>query len=364
MYSFIVPVYNVDTEFLQKCLESLDKQNEPHEIIVVDDGSSDNNARSYDRLTSNYETVRMFHTKNQGVSCARNFALSKAIGEWVIFVDSDDWVENELLENIEKNIASDVDIIIFDAFINGAIEDINTFWHESPKIFRNEEKHYLLMQAISKRSLPYENPKYSTVGVVWSKCYRTDFLKNNSLFFKKGITVNEDTLFNLYAIQAARKVKYFSMPLYHYRKNSASVMASFKKNDWDNNKRVIQELTEFMNQNDGFKSSDLCKAYEYCIVDRAIYLLKCYVFSKNSGFNISQRKHLFQLLVNEEPYCDALANVNMHSICLKDKALVYMTKRKSFNGVRIYVLALETLKGIRKKLRDSKTLGSGTGNFS
>lgn len=355
MYSFVVPVYNVEIEFLRKCLESLDKQKEVHEIVVVDDGSSENKAHLYDQLSNDFETVRIFHTPNRGVSCARNFALSQVSGEWVIFVDSDDWVEDELLSNIEKNITPDADIIIFDAFINGMIEDINRFWHESPKTFKGEEKHYLLMQAISKRSLPYENPKYNTVGVVWGKCYRTDFLREHGLLFKEGITVNEDTLFNLYAMQAAKGINYFSTPLYHYRKNGASVMASFKKNDWDNNKRVIYELTEFMKQNNGFESNDLRRAYEYNIVDVAIYLLKCYVFNKNSGFDSSQKELIFKMIINEEPYSNALSNVNMQSINFKDKTLVYMAKKKSFNGVKLYVFVLDALKAIRNIFRAPKS---------
>lgn len=118
MYSFVVPVYNVETDYLKKCLDTLELQKKHHEIIVVDDGSCEDKAVEYKRMIGNYNSARLFRTPNRGVSSARNFGMSKVSGDWVLFVDSDDWVERDLLNNIEKNISNDVDIIMFDAYVN------------------------------------------------------------------------------------------------------------------------------------------------------------------------------------------------------------------------------------------------------
>ena len=100
MISIIVPVYNVN-KYLGKCLDSLLAQTERDiEILLIDDGSTDDSGRICDEYSNLDQRVRVFHTKNQGVSAARNRGLSESKGDYIGFVDSDDWVEPTMYEQM------------------------------------------------------------------------------------------------------------------------------------------------------------------------------------------------------------------------------------------------------------------------
>ena len=98
MISVIVPVYNVEP-YLRKCLDSILAQTYRNlEILVIDDGSTDGSGRICDEYAGRDERIKVFHTENHGLSCARNLGLDNANGEWIGFVDSDDWIEPDMYE--------------------------------------------------------------------------------------------------------------------------------------------------------------------------------------------------------------------------------------------------------------------------
>ena len=104
--SIICPVYNVE-KYLPRCIDSILSQSfKDFELLLVDDGSLDNSGNICDEYANNDDRIRVFHKKNGGVSSARNFGLKHACGEWISFVDTDDWVDSDFLEPISSNIES------------------------------------------------------------------------------------------------------------------------------------------------------------------------------------------------------------------------------------------------------------------
>lgn len=98
--SVIVPVYNVE-KYLSRCIESILSQTfTDFELLLIDDGSTDRSGEICDEYAKKDTRIRVFHTKNRGVSAARNLGLDNAKGEWISFVDSDDWVENDYLKSL------------------------------------------------------------------------------------------------------------------------------------------------------------------------------------------------------------------------------------------------------------------------
>ena len=111
--SVIIPVYNVES-YLSKCIDSILCQTyTDFELLLVDDGSSDASGKICDMYKENDNRIRVFHKKNEGVSKARNLALNNALGEFVIFVDSDDWIEPNTFELV-LNQLENFDILFFD----------------------------------------------------------------------------------------------------------------------------------------------------------------------------------------------------------------------------------------------------------
>ena len=102
--SIIVPLYNVE-KYIEKCILSLVNQDfRDYEIIVVNDGSPDESANIVNELKIKYPNVLLFHKENGGLSSARNFGLEKAKGEYVWFVDSDDWIEPDIISLLYKHV--------------------------------------------------------------------------------------------------------------------------------------------------------------------------------------------------------------------------------------------------------------------
>lgn len=114
LVSIIIPVYNSE-KFLKKCLESVYLQTYKNiEVIIIDDGSTDQSGRMCDEVSEKYKYIKIIHNSNQGVSMARNCGLDNANGDFIMFLDSDDWLEYDILAKVvEKGIKTNADIIAF-----------------------------------------------------------------------------------------------------------------------------------------------------------------------------------------------------------------------------------------------------------
>lgn len=124
MISIIVPVYNVE-KYVRKCLDSVVNQAyKDLEILIVDDGSTDGSGKICDEYKKD-DRVKVFHTENRGLSAARNYGIDRAHGEWIGFVDSDDWIEPDMYEVLLKSaLETDADIVecgVYTEYSNKAI---------------------------------------------------------------------------------------------------------------------------------------------------------------------------------------------------------------------------------------------------
>ena len=109
--AIIVPVYNVE-KYLQRCIESILTQTETDfELLLIDDGSKDKSGLICDEYAQKDERVNVIHKENGGVSSARNLGIEKANGEWICFIDADDYVRQDFLSNIQQYLFGDVDIV-------------------------------------------------------------------------------------------------------------------------------------------------------------------------------------------------------------------------------------------------------------
>lgn len=205
LVSILIPAYNVEP-YLKECLESL--VNQTHkilQIVIVDDGSTDQTGKICDEYAAKYPFVEVYHIPNGGVANARNVLLSKSKGEYVLFVDSDDWVELEMAEklvNIAEEEQADMVTCSF-SHDNGA---------EEP-----QEK-----QVVGKQTLIKEFLRHKVItGSLWNKLIKKDIV--DSLIFNPNIHYGEDALFIWQAIQKVNKIVFTRYPLYHYRHNPQSI---------------------------------------------------------------------------------------------------------------------------------------------
>lgn len=219
-FSIIVPVYNVE-KYLEACIQSLANQEySDYEVLLVDDGSTDASGIICDRFAEQYPKVKVVHRQNQGVAAARNEGLEQAKGEYILFVDSDDYVDSDMCRRLDR--------ILMDAHnpetavYGGTEENGECEKHlESPvklngKMFSGKE--YLLC-------CYRENCLYNTV---WMYAYKRSYLERYHLRFVEGI-LHEDVEFimrSLLNVNVMIKAEVFP---YHYRVRPGSISTQERK---------------------------------------------------------------------------------------------------------------------------------------
>ena len=251
-FSIILPVYNVE-KYIRKCLESVVKQSyTDYELIVVNDGSKDNSGAICDEFSKKYSNITVLHIPNGGVSHARNVALSKAKGEYVWFIDSDDYLEPDSLQLLATYVDAhtDLDLLIFDANVVD----------EEGKHIEKLESNLPCEKAFdfdSQRKLLFANTS------LWNRIYRMDIIKNEALAFEEKITIAEDLLFNYKYLLKANKIYYEKYALYYYVQRQNSAMTGAGKN------KDVQKVFELLIQY--YKEKELYTKYRDEIEYLAIY---------------------------------------------------------------------------------------------
>lgn len=213
MFSIIIPVYNVE-QYLRKCLDSVYSQfYQDWEAICVNDGSTDGSASILDEYAKMDSRMKIISQRNAGLSAARNTGLKAAHGEYVLFLDSDDWLEPKALEVLASNLDGE-DMLCFSG--RRYFESSASF-HEPDRLVRHD--YASGMDYYNDNALTHRD--FAFVCVVL-RAYRRAFLLNNHLLFKVGI-YHEDNLFTPKACFFAGRVKVIDECLYDYRVRANSI---------------------------------------------------------------------------------------------------------------------------------------------
>lgn len=213
--SIVVPIFNVE-KYLKRCVDSLMTQTyENIEIILVDDGSKDSSGKIADDLSKEDDRITVFHKENGGLSDARNYGLMVSTGEYILYVDSDDYIERDSCEKLVAKMQPDVD------FVAGCYKEI-----KGNKI--EEKRHSNIVEGIKYTAkdftvLSIENNEW--YAPAWLNLYRKDFLINNQLFYKKG-RLFEDHQMLPRLFLAANTIVYVDYPFYDYIIRENSIMTS------------------------------------------------------------------------------------------------------------------------------------------
>lgn len=237
--SIVVPIYNVE-KYIDKCLNSLVKSIKNYdniEILLIDDGSTDNSKKKINEYDKKYSFIKAFYKNNGGLSDARNYGLIKAIGDYVIFIDSDDEVDpilfNEIITKIEK---SDSEVVLWDAMIideNGKKNksSLNDYY------IHNGLKNSYIYSGIELINVQLKDHS-DLVTTVWLGAYKKDFIIRRNLFFEKGL-LHEDEMWTIKVFLNANKVEYINKKAYMYRQREDSIMNKQNKDYRKNVNDVI-----------------------------------------------------------------------------------------------------------------------------
>ena len=217
-YSVIVPVYNVES-YLEACLDSVLVQatSSEYEIILIDDGSRDCSGSICDKYAEKFSSIRVVHTENRGVSCARNLAVELAEGTYILYLDSDDFWKQGLLTELDRMAQKDPDVMVFG----------NVRWMEDGSGTVGERDNVIPKGQTVKAFLEEMFSGYA-VPRFYSCCYaiRKELLVKNGIRFREDLKVSEDFDYIMRFLAVADSIVGTGEQLYVYRIRSGSATSS------------------------------------------------------------------------------------------------------------------------------------------
>lgn len=230
--SVIVPIYNVEI-YLRQCLESLIHQTYLNlEVIMVDDGSKDNSGKICDEYVKKDKRFRVVHKKNKGLSSARKTGMELVSGSYVMFLDGDDWIDLQTIQNcvekIERNEQIGCVLFSYAKEVNGKTIPMHVM-DTSVELYSAEvkERIYRRLFGLSKDELSHPERMENIVSCCM-KLYRVELAREGQYFDTKQVGSCEDGLFNMYALYHCEGAVYIDEPFYHYRKTGNSLTSSYR----------------------------------------------------------------------------------------------------------------------------------------
>lgn len=218
--SVIMPVYNVE-KYIGRAIDSVLSQDYRNlELIVVNDGSTDNSAKIAERYSARDNRLRVVNKKNGGLSDSRNLGISHASGDYLIFIDSDDyWALNMLKPLVSFAESSNLDVALF-----GYIADFYDSRDELTRSVHTVEPAKIIDKKIARSAASIQHKQL--LGYAWNKLYRTSLLRDNHLLFEKGLSYIEDILFNENVYRRAERIGFHAEAGYHYSQRHRETLGS------------------------------------------------------------------------------------------------------------------------------------------
>lgn len=236
--SIILPCYNVE-KYISKSIQSVLNQTfTDFELLVVIDGSPDNSKAIAETFSD--ERITIYEKPNGGLSDARNYGLERAKGEFVYFMDSDDWIEPDLAEKtvnvLEKQ---NLDLIIFGYIQENEDEEGNLI--SSKSVIPAKAVYYK-----KNKDLKLDHNIVGLLGYAWNKVYRRSFLEKHNLKFEKGTSLVEDILFNTQVYSNTESLYFMEKAFYHYyNRPVVTLIKQFHKDSFELKLRRHDSLTRF-----------------------------------------------------------------------------------------------------------------------
>ena len=343
LISIIVPVYNAQ-DFLEECVASLTGQTYKNiEILLVDDGSSDNSPEICETLSEADSRIRVFHKENGGAHTARNFGIEQAKGEYVMFIDSDDWFDKSTVQEVANLIIKeDVDVVRFNyvrEYVGHSAVKINTILPDIVCV--GEECKKICRKAIGLIGEELRHPEsLNYLAAVWSSAYRRSIIVDNRIQFKniREILTFEDGLFNVNFLMYANKFCFIDKPLYHYRKyNLNSITSNYKANYLRHQNVMLGYLKEMV---DKIGREDCNEAYKNRI---ALGTMELCLNAIKSSFSFWVKYKEIQNILNDSLRKEVFKNFELNRLSLKWKLYYFFVKHHMTAFVYAMTLAIRMI---------------------
>lgn len=320
--SVIVPVYNVE-DYLHKCIDSIMNQTfKDLEIILVNDGSTDTSPQICDDYANRDIRIKVIHQQNAGVSVARNKGIETATGDYVTFVDSDDWLELTMYENMYAitRLQQPSDIVMCDF--------ANIKKNSKEEISANFRKGFYSKQQIINELYPtlLVTEEFGRIPIVsvWSCLFKSSLLIDNDIAFDTVLLYSEDYLFMADVMINANSFYYLKGKyLYNYLQYEESRSKKFQSSWWENLLCLNKELEKLLVE---YKDYDFTRQLKLQLLHSALFILNG--ICKNERMNMIKKLQEIRFILKQQQLTAAFSNLSLKKQHKTLKLMLYLIKYK------------------------------------
>ena len=341
--SIIVPVYNVQ-EYLDRCINSLKNQSLTDiEIILVDDSSTDSSLEICKRSADEDLRIKVIHKVNEGAGLARNEALKVATGEYIGFLDSDDYVEVDMFKTLyEKAIKYNSDLVMSGVlFVDGNMfkesgERVRKTYFEKDTHFETEEElKKLKMGIVGATPQDADDSKYGMS--IWKNLFKSEIIKKNNIIFESEREIlSEDAIFMIDYISCIDKATGINEAFYNYCRKEDSISKSYKKDRFEKSLVFVNEVEK------RFKKD--IKSEEYQIYIYRFWQAMCRVlcsqeimYAKDNNVKYANLKKRLKVICTHDLTKRALKSYPIGTLPLKQRVFAYAMKYRLYFVLKVLV---------------------------
>lgn len=347
LVTIVVPMYNTQ-DYLPNCVESLRKQSLGDiEIILVDDGSPDKCGMMAEKFAENDDRIKVVHRENGGLGPARNSGIEVATGDYVGFVDSDDWVDPEMFEKLYYSAKQNHADICFSGYKIVSHGEVVTICNHPDRneVFEGTERVNEFRIALYGPAT--DDPREVSIPIsVWNAIYRRDFLEEKNLRFKN--IRSEDLIFNIPSCRRAHCIVCADGAYYNYRKDGQpSITRGFKEKTLFDYFEIFKEMESLALDEDGpFQIECLIRFRRFLFG----YTRTLTAFMLQSNESSKNKDKYLQAICENPKLREAISNYPGKSIPLVQQALLFLIKTKHFKAIRLlfFVRGLGIVDRLRK----------------
>lgn len=332
LISIIVPVYNAE-KYLHRCIDSIINQTYKNiEIILVNDGSTDISSSICDKYAQIDERIKVIHQENAGVSVARNMGIDNSSGKYIMFVDSDDWVDEQIVEHLYKKIyEKQADIAICSHYeINGETNQLKKLFIEEYVSGEKEVANFI-----------NNNWGTSLISVPWGTLYKREKIGR----FRVGMSLGEDTLFKVDYFSQTYSVVVSQEPLYYYVRfeNAQSLSKRFSQEYFDHFEVLYKRALDLLYTKGGI-TQKYADRFNYKLVEHSFRFMRLYSVQHNKKDSV---EYIKKICSSEIVHCSAQNAIGKHGAKSNLKAiLIYFRFTK---GLQLIIALFNLLKKRRSK---------------
>lgn len=344
LISVIVPVYNAES-YLSKCIECLIKQNYRRlEIICINDGSTDNSLQILKYYQNTDGRIKIISKKNEGVSMARNKGLDIAQGEYVLFLDSDDWIEKETcFDALMTADSENADVVMWSYIREYPNASKKTYLFEDKYLVWDETNMGLLRRrfiGLIKEELA-EPQKIDSIVTVWGKLYKRNVI-GDVRFVDTKLIGNEDMLFNIMVFTNVKKAVYIPDAYSHYRKGNMKSFTHCYKSNLAKQWSFLYDIIK--NHLNSIHAPDDC--YEALSNRICLGLIGLGLnLAEDNTLDFSEKKEELKKILHMPHYIESLKKLQLKYFPLHWKIFFCLAKYRIALGMSLLLLIMNSLRG-------------------